>query len=119
LVCSLITAGFVVASLWWENVGTVAVLVSTLTALIWYVLAMGCLFRLRRREPALFDHYRTPLYRVLPVTVVVLSLFLFFLFYDHNNNGGVLPLLCCFLGGRLAFFLLLGPYAASARRAGR
>lgn len=36
---------------------------------------MGCLFTLRRREPQLFSTYRTPVYRILPVSVVVLSLF--------------------------------------------
>jgi ethanolamine permease len=75
LACSLITAGFVVANLWFKDAIAVAVLVSTLTALIWYILAMGCLFLLRRREPHLFGSYRAPLYRVLPVTVVLLSAF--------------------------------------------
>jgi ethanolamine permease len=75
LTCSLISAGFVIASLWWTQVGTVAVLVSTLTALIWYILAMLCLFLLRRREPRLFHAYRTPVTRVLPVMVVVLAVF--------------------------------------------
>jgi ethanolamine permease len=73
LVSSLITAGFVVASLWWKDASVVAVLVSTLTALIWYILAMGCLFALRRREPHLFGKYRAPAYPLLPLTVVVLS----------------------------------------------
>ncbi len=75
LACSLISAGFVVASRWWPEVGTVAVLVSTLTALIWYILAMICLFLLRRREPRLFHAYRTPVSRVLPLMVVVLAVF--------------------------------------------
>jgi ethanolamine permease len=75
LVSSLITAGFVVASFWFKDAIDVAVLVSTLTALVWYILAMGCLFVLRRREPQLFVKYRTPVYRVLPITVVVLSAF--------------------------------------------
>ena len=68
LACSLITAGFVVANYWFKEAIDVAVLVSTLTALIWYILAMVCLFLLRRREPDLFNKYRTPLYRVLPIT---------------------------------------------------
>ena len=57
-VCSLITAGFVVANLWFDQAVAVAVLVSTLTALIWYILAMGCLFVLRRREPDCSAMYR-------------------------------------------------------------
>src|SRR5207253_379416 len=44
LACSAITAGFVVASYWFKEAIDVAVLVSTLTALIWYILAIVCLF---------------------------------------------------------------------------
>jgi ethanolamine permease len=75
LACSLLTAGFVVANFWFKNAIDVAVLVSTLTALVWYILAMGCLFVLRQREPQLFHRYRAPLYRALPLTVVLLSVF--------------------------------------------
>ena len=62
--CSLITAGFVVANLWFEDAVAMAVLVSTLTALVWYILAMGCLYVLRQREPQLFCNYRAPLSRL-------------------------------------------------------
>ncbi len=75
LLTSLVTAGFVTASAWFKDEIDKAVLVSTLTALVWYVLAVACLFALRRREPKLFARYRTPVGRVLPVLVVVLSLF--------------------------------------------
>jgi ethanolamine permease len=75
LTCSVITALFVVANFWFKDAIAVAVLVSTLTALIWYILAMGCLFLLRKREPRLFTSYRAPLQRLLPVTVVLLSVF--------------------------------------------
>src|SRR5262249_46255499 len=75
LVSSLVTVGCVLASIWFPKVGDVAVLVSTLTALLWYILAMGCLFVLRKREPQLFRSYRAPVYRVLPITVVALSVF--------------------------------------------
>jgi ethanolamine permease len=75
LATSLITAGFVIANLWFKKAIEVAVLVSTLAALVWYVLAMGCLFVLRRREPHLFGSYRAPLYRLLPLAVVLLSAF--------------------------------------------
>ncbi len=73
--CSLITAAFVVANLWLKKAIEAAVLVSTLTALVWYVLAVACLLILRSREPQLFHRYRAPLTRVLPFTVVVLSIF--------------------------------------------
>jgi ethanolamine permease len=84
LASSVVTAGCVLASLWVENVATIAVLVSTLTALVWYILAMGCLFVLRRREPHLFRLYRAPLHRVLPATVVALAAFAFFMFSFIN-----------------------------------
>ena len=75
LACSLITCGFIVANLWFKEAIAVAVLISTLTALVWYILAMVCLFILRNREPELFRSYRAPLGHVLPVLVVVLSVF--------------------------------------------
>jgi ethanolamine permease len=73
--CSLITAGFIVANLWFKDAIALAVLVSTLTALIWYILAIWCLFVLRRREPQLFCNYRAPLTRILPIAVVLLAAF--------------------------------------------
>jgi ethanolamine permease len=73
--CSLITAGFIVANLWYPKAIALALLVSTLTALIWYILAIWCLFVLRRREPQLFCNYRAPLARILPIAVVLLSAF--------------------------------------------
>ncbi|MBI1917367.1 MAG: amino acid permease [Planctomycetes bacterium] len=80
LTCSLIAAGFVIANLWFKDAIAVAVLVSTLTALVWYILAMGCLFVLRKREPHLFATYRAPVYRVLPLTVVLLSAFAIYVY---------------------------------------
>ncbi len=90
LLCSLIAAAFVVANLWFKDAIAVAVLVSTLTALLWYILAMGCLFVLRKREPALFRSYRAPVYRVLPITVVLLSGFAVYLYSVINVQ--VIPL---------------------------
>jgi ethanolamine permease len=72
---SLLSAAFVVANIWYRDAIGVAVLVSTLTALIWYVLAMACLVVLRRRQPGLFKSYRAPVSKVLPAVVAVLSLF--------------------------------------------
>jgi len=75
LASSAISAGFVVANYWFKDAIAIAVLVSTLTALIWYILAMVCLWLLRRREPGLFRTYRAPLYHALPAAVVVLAAF--------------------------------------------
>ena len=104
LVSSLITMGFVVASWWWKDAGEVAVLVSTLTALIWYILAMGCLFLLRRREPHLFGKYRAPVYPMLPIAVVALSLFAVYLYSVINLK--VLPLTVLLYAGGLAYYWL-------------
>jgi ethanolamine permease len=106
LACSLVTAGFVVASYWFKRAIDVAVLVSTLTALVWYVLAMACLFLLRRREPALFEKYRTPLHRLLPVTVVVLSAFAAVMYGIINVD--VVPLTAALYGVGLGYFWFWG-----------
>ncbi len=73
LLCSLVAASFVVANLWFKDAIAVAVLVTSLAALVWYVLAMICLFVLRRREPGLFARYRAPLERTLPAAVILLA----------------------------------------------
>jgi len=100
---SVVTGGCVVASLWFPDIGTVAVLVSTLTALVWYILAMVSLFVLRRREPQLFRTYRAPVYVVLPVTVVLLSLFAAVLFGRIYLN--VLPLTGALYAAGLGYYV--------------
>jgi ethanolamine permease len=106
LVCSLVTAGFVVANLWMKQAIAVAVLVSTLTALIWYILAMGCLFTLRRREQELFSKYRAPLLRVLPLTVVLLSGFAVCLYSIINVK--VIPLTALLYALGLGYYWFSG-----------
>ena len=101
-VCSLITAGFCIANLWFKDAVAVAVLVSTLTALIWYILAMGCLYVLRLREPGLFKDYRAPLYHVLPVTVVLLSSFAVYIYAGIDVK--VLPLTALLYGLGLCYY---------------
>lgn len=103
-ICSLITAGFVVANLWFTKAIALALLVSTLTALVWYILAMWCLFVLRRREPALFRKYRTPLTRVLPVSVVVLSVFAAWVYIGIDIN--VIPVTAGLYVLGLAYYFL-------------
>src|SRR6476660_1139330 len=70
---SLVVAGFVVWGYSNEHAVTVAVLTCNLTALIWYVLAMACLFVLRVRYPEMPRPYRVPLYPFLPALVLVMS----------------------------------------------
>lgn len=74
-VSAVICAGFILLNIWFKDAIAVALLISTLTALVWYILAMGCLYVLRAREPQLFQNFRAPLYRALPATVVTLSIF--------------------------------------------
>lgn len=74
-VSALICAAFIILNIWFKDAISVALLISTLTALVWYILAMGCLYVLRIREPQLFQNFRAPLYRALPATVVSLSVF--------------------------------------------
>ncbi len=120
---SLITAAFIVANIWFKKAIAMAVLVSTLTALVWYVLAVLCLFILRRREPELFNSYRAPLPRILPLAVVVLSVFAACVYSGIDLN--VLPLTAGLYGLGLAYFFLwsrsriqpAAPEELSARRA--
>lgn len=102
LVCSLITAGFVIANLWFKEAIAVAVLVSTLTALLWYILAMGCLLVLRRREPHLFATFRAPLHRLLPITVVLLSGFAIYVYSGIDVK--VIPLTALLYALGLGYF---------------
>ena len=92
LACSLVSAGFVVAYFWFKDAINVAVLVSTLTALVWYILAMVCLLLLRRREPHLFAAYTAPLRGLLPVLVVLLSAFAAYVYSGIEHANEVLPL---------------------------
>jgi ethanolamine permease len=75
-VWSIVIAAFVVWGYYNEEaVLGVAVLTCNLTALVWYALAMVCLFILRRRDPHMPRPYKVPLYPVLPAAVLVMSVF--------------------------------------------
>lgn len=106
LACSVITAVFVIGNIWFDKAIAVAVLVSTLTALVWYILAMGCLFVLRKREPHLFSTYRAPLQRVLPITVVLLSVFAVYVYSGIDVK--VIPLTSLLYALGLAYYWFRG-----------
>lgn len=74
-VWSTVVAGFVIWGYFNEAAVLIAVLTCNLTALIWYVLAMICLFILRVKEPDMPRPYKVPLYPFLPALVIVMSLF--------------------------------------------
>jgi ethanolamine permease len=75
LVWSLVVASFVIWGYFNEKAIVVAVLTCNLTALIWYVLAMVCLFILRVKAPDMPRPYKAPLYPFLPAVVIGMSLF--------------------------------------------
>jgi ethanolamine permease len=75
LVWSFVAAGFVIWGYFNEKAVMVAVLTCNLAALIWYALAMVCLFILRTREPDMPRPYKVPWYPLLPALVLVMSLF--------------------------------------------
>ena len=72
---SLVVAGFVVWGYFNETMVMDAVLLCNLAALVWYVLAIVCLFVLRARAPDLPRPYKVPLYPLVPALVLVMSLF--------------------------------------------
>ncbi len=72
---SLVVIAFVIWGFYNKDAIDFAVLTCNLTALIWYVLAMICLFVLRARDPAMPRPYRVPLYPLLPALVLGMSLF--------------------------------------------
>src|SRR5262249_33109515 len=104
LASRLLTARVVVGSGGGKEAVQTAVLVSTFTALVWYVLAVGCLFVLRRREPQLFGKYQTPVYPVLPMVVGCLAVFAVYLYSVINVQ--VVPLTAGLYTLGLAFYLL-------------
>jgi len=108
LACSLVSAGFALACFWFKDAISIAVLVSTLTALIWYILAMVCLLLLRRREPQLFSAYKAPLPRLLPVLVVLLSLFAAYVYSGIDHGKEVLLLTAGLYALGLGYYGLWG-----------
>jgi ethanolamine permease len=108
LASSLIAAGFVVANYWFKDAIDVAVLVSTLTALVWYILAMLCLYILRRHQPHLFANYRAPVHRLLPLVVIVLSVFAAIVYSGARNARVVLTLTAALYGLGLLYYGIWG-----------
>ncbi len=103
-VWTLVTIFFIVFGYFYEQAANIAILISTLTALIWYVLAMICLFTLRRKEPGQFRPYRTPVYPWLPAFIILVSIFAAYL-YGWVNVQVILPTLALYL--LAAFWYLL------------
>jgi ethanolamine permease len=104
LACSLVAAGFVIASVWFREAILVAILVAGLASLVGYLLAMVSLLRLRRLEPGLFGAYQAPLGRLLPVTVILLSGSVILVYPAIDQGGKVLLLGLALYGLGLGYF---------------
>ena len=102
-VWSCVIAGFVIWGYFNEAAVMIAVLTCNLTALIWYVLAMICLFILRVKEPHMARPYKVPLYPFLPAAVIVMSVFAA-LVYGWLNEPIVLWLTLAMYAIGLAYF---------------
>jgi ethanolamine permease len=72
---SLVVIAFVIWGFYNKDAIDYAVLTCNLTALVWYVLAIVCLFVLRIRNPEMPRPYKVPLYPLLPALVLGMSLF--------------------------------------------
>jgi ethanolamine permease len=105
---SLVVAGFVIWSFFNADAVTVAVLTCNLTALIWYVLAMVCLFVLRKRAPHMPRPFKVPLYPVLPALVLVLSLFAAGVYvWYYESKPIVLWLTLAMYGAGVGYYVLV------------
>ena len=102
---SLVIGGFVIWSYFDAKALDNAVLTCNLTALIWYVLAMVCLFVLRVKEPDMPRPYRVPWYPFLPAAVLVMSVFAA-LVYSMFNDLIVLWLTLGMYAIGLAYYLI-------------
>jgi ethanolamine permease len=111
---SLIVVGFVLANLWFADAIAIAVLVSTLTALIWYILAMVCLYILRRRSPELFRSYHAPLSQILPAIVIILSLIAALAYTGIEHASIVIALSAGLYALGLGYYLLWGRHQLQA-----
>ena len=89
-VWTAVTILFIIFGRFYEKATAIAILISTLTAVIWYVLAMLCLIVLRRKEPALSRPYRVPVYPAMPIFVALLSGIAGYL-YVWSNVQVILP----------------------------
>src|SRR5262249_39322638 len=69
-----VVGGFVIWGFFNRQALDTAVLTCNLAAMVWYVLAMVCLFILRKKEPDAYRPYKVPFYPVLPALVLVMSL---------------------------------------------
>ncbi len=116
---------FIVFGYFYKDATNVAILISTLTAVIWYALAMICLLMLRRKEPTLSRPYMVPVYPWMPLFVVLLSVVAAYL-YGWVNQNVIWPTVCLYLAALLWYaiwgrkrVLPVAPEEVAARIAAR
>ena len=110
---SLVTSLFVLGNYFDKDMVTIAVLTCNLTALVWYALAIVCLFMLRSKEPNMPRPYRVPLYPVLPAAVLLMSI-LSAVIYGWSQEQIVLWLTAGMYGLGLAYYFCRGRIVAAA-----
>jgi ethanolamine permease len=103
VVWTVVAIAFIIFGHYFANATAVAILISTLTAVIWYALAVICLVVLRRKEPGLFRPYRVPIYPWLPVFVAVLSVIAGCV-YAWANVKVILPTACLYTAAATWYF---------------
>lgn len=84
VVWTVVVILFIAFGYFYEQATAVAILISVFAAVIWYLLAMICLFVLRRKEPGMFRPYRVPAFPWLPGFVAALAAFAGYLFVRVN-----------------------------------
>jgi ethanolamine permease len=103
-VWTAVTIVFILFGYFNEKATALAILVSTLTAVIWYVLAIICLIVLRRKEPELLRPYKVPAYPALPLFVAALSAITGYL-YVWSNVQVILPTIVLYVAAILWYVL--------------
>ncbi|HLJ14069.1 MAG TPA: amino acid permease [Bryobacteraceae bacterium] len=103
-VWTLVTTVFIVFGYFYEQATNIAILISTLAALIWYVLAMICLFVLRHKEPGQFRPYRVPIYPWLPAFIILVSIFSAYL-YGWVNVQVIVPTIALYVVAGIWYLL--------------
>ena len=104
MICTAITIVFLVYGHFHADATNVAILISTFAAVIWYVLAMACLFLLRRKEPEMIRAYRVPVYPWLAIFVGVLAAFAGYL-YAWVNIQVLAPAAILYLAAAIWYVL--------------
>lgn len=104
IVWTAVTVIFILFGHFQQKATAVAILISTLAAVIWYVLAVVCLFRLRSKEPGLSRPYKVPVYPWIPAFVGLLSAAAGFL-YGWVNVQVLVPTALLYLAAALWYGL--------------